>query len=261
MNDIKGSVQRQFGPVAAAYSVSAVHAKGADLIEMVNAAKLSGYERILDAGCGAGHTALNFAPYVAEVVAVDFTEEMLAQGRRLATARNLDNIDFRPADVERLPFGNEEFDVVVSRYSAHHWPHPQLALHEFKRVLRPSGRLILSDIVSYDDYLLDTFLQAIELLRDPSHVRDHSVGQWLAMFDAASFAGELVYTWDVWLDFADWVARMATPPVHVDALRALLDKAPIEVRTALRIEADHSFTLQGGVLRGRIVGNAKDNGG
>jgi hypothetical protein len=81
------------------------------------------------------------------------------------------------------------------------------------------------------------------------------------MFDAAGFAGELVYTWDVWLNFADWVARMATPPVHVAALRALLDKAPVEVRTALRIEADHSFTLQGGVLRGRIVGNAKDNGG
>jgi ubiquinone/menaquinone biosynthesis C-methylase UbiE len=251
MNDIKGAVQRQFGQVAAAYSVSTVHAKGVDLAEMLNAAQLDGNERVLDAGCGAGHTALNFSPHVAEVVAVDFTEGMLAQGRYLATERNLRNIDFRLADVEQLPFANGEFDVVVSRLSAHHWPHPLLALREFKRVLRPGGRFILSDIVSYDEYSLDTFLQSIELLRDPSHVRDHSAEQWLAMFANAGFAGELVYTWDVWLNFADWVARMATPPVQVAALRALFDNAPAEVRTMLRIEADYSFTLQGGMLRGQ----------
>jgi SAM-dependent methyltransferase len=257
MNDIKGSVQHQFGQVASAYSVSTVHAKGVDLAEMVKAAQLAGNERVLDAGCGAGHTALNFAPYVASVAAVDFTESMLAQGRRLAMERNLDNIDFRLADVESLPFDNDEFDVIVSRYSAHHWPHPQRALREFKRVLRSGGRFILSDIVSYDDYSLDTFLQSIELLRDRSHVRDHSVKQWMAIFAGAGFAGELIYTWDVWLDFADWVARMATPAVHVSALQALLDNAPVEVRTILRIEADYSFTLQGGMLRGRNMDDAQ----
>lgn len=248
--DIKSAVRKQFNQVAAAYSVSSVHARGVDLPEMVAAAGLNGRERVLDAGCGTGHTALTFAPHVAEVVAVDFTEGMLAQGRKLAAERGLDNIDFRLGDVEALPFAEGEFDLVVSRYSAHHWPHPQRALAEFGRVLRPSGRLILADIVSYDDFTLDTFLQTLELLRDSSHVRDHTAAQWLTLCAEARFQAAVVFTWDVWLNFADWVARMATPALNVQMLRALFDGAPQEVRAAFKVEADHSFTLQGALIRG-----------
>jgi ubiquinone/menaquinone biosynthesis C-methylase UbiE len=251
MNDIKTAVQKQFGQVAAAYSVSAVHARGVDLPEMVKAAQLTGNEQVLDAGCGTGHTALTFAPHVAQVVAVDFTEGMLAQGRKLATERGLSNIDFRLGDVELLPFAAATFDVIVSRLSAHHWPHPQAALREFGRVLRPNGRLILSDVVSFDDFTLDTFVKAVELLRDPSHVRDHTAKQWLTMFADASFQAEVVFNWGIWLDFADWVARMATPALNVNMLKALLDGAPQEVRAALHVEDDHSFTLQGALMRGR----------
>jgi ubiquinone/menaquinone biosynthesis C-methylase UbiE len=249
---IKSAVQKQFQQVAANYTVSAVHARGVDLAELVTAAQLTGSERVLDAGCGTGHTALTLAPVAGEVIAVDLTEAMLAQGRRLAAERELTNVDFRLGDVEQLPFADGEFDLVVSRYSAHHWPHPQAALAEFRRVLRPQGRLILSDIVSFDDYALDTFVQTLELLRDPSHVRDHTVRQWLGYFAEAGFAAEVVYTWGLRLDFADWVARMATPPDHVAALRSLLAGAPADVRERLLVEADHSFTFPGALVHGQL---------
>jgi len=253
-NDIKRAVQNQFDPVAANYSTSTVHAKGVDLAEMVKAARLSGTERILDAGCGTGHTALTFAPHVAEVVAVDFTAAMLEQGRILAHARNLPNIDFRLGDVEQLPLADGEFDVVVSRYSAHHWPHPQRALHEFWRVLKPGGQFILSDVVSFDDFAADTFVQTIELLRDPSHVRDHTAAQWLAMLAAAGFQAEVVFTWDVALEFVAWVTRMATPPLNVQMLQTLFAGAPAEVRAALQIAPDNSFAFPGGLVRSVRVG-------
>lgn len=250
--DIKAAVQRQFNQVAANYSTSSVHAKGRDLEEMVSAVPLTGREQVLDAGCGTGHTALAFAPHVAQVVAVDFTEGMLAQGRQLAAERGLTNVEFRLGDVEKLPFAAGQFDLVVSRYSAHHWPHPRTALHEFKRALKPAGVFLLNDIVSFDDFTADTYLQAIELLRDPSHVRDHTVTQWSAMLTAAGFVDiTVVYSGHVWIDFAAWIARMATPTANAAVIRTLLDGAPKEVKTALQIEADHNFSFTGAVIRAR----------
>lgn len=248
--DIKAAVQSQFGDVAANYSTSAVHAKGADLDAMIQAANLAGSEIVLDAGAGTGHTALAFAPHTAHVTAVDFTQSMLDQGSQLAQERGLTNVEFQLGDVEALPFDDATFDLVVSRYSAHHWPHPQRALHEFRRVLKPSGSLLLNDIVSYDDFICDTYLQTIEVLRDPSHVRDHTVAQWLGMFAEAGFVnGEVVYQGDVWIDFASWIERMATPAANAQMIRTLFDGAPAEFRSVFKIEANHNFSFTGAVMR------------
>src|SRR5689334_2339222 len=97
--DVKASVQNQFGLSADNYATSAVHVGGPDLTAMVGAADLQGGERVLDVGCGAGHTALAFAQYAAEVVAVDLTLAMLTAARRLATERGVTNIKFERGDV------------------------------------------------------------------------------------------------------------------------------------------------------------------
>jgi ubiquinone/menaquinone biosynthesis C-methylase UbiE len=248
-NGVKASVRRQFTQVAAHYRNSPIHAQGSDLAEMVKAARLLGRERILDAGCGPGHTALAFAPFAAGVIALDLAEEMLAQGRSLAAQRGIVNVEFRRGDVERLPFGAAEFDLVISRYSAHHWPEPVAALREFRRVLRPQGTVLLADIVSWDDFIVDTHLQAFELLRDASHVRDHTVSAWFAMLERAGFEVELAHEWQVYIDFASWVERMATPDQAVAMLQTLLGRAPEEVQKALAIQADGSFTMQGALFR------------
>ena len=177
--ETKDSVQKQFAPVAANYATSVVHVAGPDLTAMLAAADARPDQRALDAGCGTGHTALAFAPQLAEVVALDLTEAMLAQGRKLARDRSITNVTFQRGDVERMPFPDASFDLVTSRYSAHHYPHPLAALREFMRVLKPGGTFLLVDVVSPELPAQDTFLNAIELLRDPSHVRDHTIEQWL----------------------------------------------------------------------------------
>lgn len=242
MTDLKTSVQQQFDRVAANYRTSAVHAAGEDLQAMVRLADLRGDERVLDAGCGAGHTAAAFAPYVAAVVAVDFTEAMLRQVELLAAERGLTNLTTRAGDVESLPFDDAEFDLVVSRYSAHHWPHPAQAMAEFRRVLKAGGRVILSDAVGFDDPTSDTYLNAIELLRDPSHVRDYTEAEWLGFFASAGFQAETAFRFRIQLEFENWTQRMATSDVNRAAIRSLYASAPAEVKAALAIsDAGHEF--------------------
>ncbi|HEX8035005.1 MAG TPA: class I SAM-dependent methyltransferase [Ktedonobacterales bacterium] len=249
--DVKETVRQQFDPVAGEYAVSVIHASGPDLTAMVGALPLRGDERVLDAGSGAGHSALAFAPYVAQVVALDLADAMLAQGRRLATERGIANVTFRRGDIEALDEPDGSFDVVTSRYSAHHYPHPRRALAEIARVLKPGGVFLLVDLIASADPAPDTVLNAIELLRDPSHVRDHTREQWLGMLHAAKLVGEVAGTWPLHMQFDSWVARMRTPLDQVMAIRKAIDQAPREVREAVAIEPDYSFTVEVALIIGR----------
>jgi ubiquinone/menaquinone biosynthesis C-methylase UbiE len=243
MTTIQDSVERQFSQVAANYAVSAVHRGGQDLQAMLAAVALQGTEVVLDAGSGTGYTALAFAPHVREVVAYDLTEAMLAQGQRLANERGIGNIRFERGDVTSLPFADASFDLVTSRYSAHHYPQPQAALAEFARVLRPQGRLLLVDVVAPDAPVSDTFLNAVELLRDPSHVRDHRIGEWVAMAEAAGLQATHAGTWMIPLEFGNWTERMQTPIPAQEQIKWLFGLAPAEVRRDLGIQPDHSFSI------------------
>lgn len=247
---IHDSVQRQFGAVAAAYAASAVHAAGPDLVALAAAAAASGAARALDIACGAGHTALAIAAHVAEVTALDLTEAMLEQARRLAEERGIANITFQLGAAEQLPFADGSFDLVTSRYAAHHFPRPAAVLHEIARVLRPGGIFLLADVVALPEPLLDTHLNAIELLRDPSHVRDHTVEEWRHMCAATGLQAETLGEWPLRLNFDAWIARMRTPPQFAASIRAIFDGAPAEVRAAMAIESDYSFSIPTALIRG-----------
>jgi len=251
--DVRESVQRQFAPVAERYATSAVHAGGPDLAAMLDAMALHGTERVLDAGCGPGHTALAFAPRVAAVVGVDLTEEMLDQARRLAAGHDIANVTFEHGDVEALAFPDASFDLATSRFSAHHYPHPRQAMRELARVLRPEGALLLVDTVAPEDAAQDEFLNRIETLRDPSHVRDHTVAQWHEMLSDIGFVVTTRQTWPLRLDFASWVTRMATPAAAVREIERMLDAAPRGIRERFAIESDHSFSIPVALLQATLT--------
>ena len=254
--DVKAHVQRQFAEVAANYRTSKVHAAGADLDLLVAVSNPQPDSLVLDAGCGAGHTGLALAVRGGLVCACDFTRAMLDQVEALAGERGLDNLALQQADVEQLPYPAARFDIVATRYSAHHWQHPERALAEFRRVLKPGGIFVISDIMASEDFAQDTFLQTIELLRDPSHVRDYRASEWLAMLGTAGFVAEVLDRFALGLHFATWAQRMRTPRSNRDMIKSLFAGASTDIRRDFGLPAqidgdDFSFTIPGAVIRGR----------
>ena len=244
------TVHSQFDPQAEASRHSAVHAAGPDLdyARTLVASTVARPERALDLGCGAGHLSFALAPYVGHLLALDPSPNMLAAVVRGAQERGLRGIDVQAGSAQSLPYRDGTFSLVCTRYSAHHWGRLEDALREAARVLRPGGHALIIDVIAPDSALADTHLQALELLRDVSHVRNRSVREWRELLGAAGLLEKCCRQWPLRIEFAPWIARMRTPATHVAAIRSLQAGAPREVREALAIETDGSFMLQTGLF-------------
>jgi SAM-dependent methyltransferase len=234
-------VEAQFGPRAKAYVESAVHSQGADLEVIGTLAQNA--ELALDMGAGGGHVSYALARHARQVIASDLSSEMLAAVARTAREKGLGNIETVEAPAEHLPFEDETFDFVASRFSAHHWRDFDAGLREARRTLKRGGRAAFVDVYAPGQALFDTHLQAIELLRDHSHVRDYTSAQWLDTLGRSGFAVEACRTWRLRMDFPVWIARMQTPQDNVKAIRALQIAASAETKAHFAIEPDGSFSL------------------
>ena len=130
-----------------------------------------------------------------------------------ASRRSLDNIDTVRGAAEALDFASARFDAVVSRYSAHHWQTPGQRCQGSPP--RPEGRrplAIFIDVIAPEQTLHDTWLQSVELLRDPSHVRDMTLSEWKQVIEAAGMAIEETVVGRLRLAFDPWIERLKTPP-------------------------------------------------
>jgi ubiquinone/menaquinone biosynthesis C-methylase UbiE len=237
------SISQSFGPRAEAYLKSSVHSTGPDLDTLRTAAAAIEHPVVLDLGCGAGHASFAIAPFAQKVVAYDLTESMLEVVAGEAQERRLANIQTQQGSVESLPFVAGEFDWVISRYSAHHWKDVNQALKEIRRVLKPGGQVCFMDVAGGPEPLLDTHLQALELLRDPSHVRNYTPAEWLARFHQCRFDAKISRTWRIPIEFSAWITRIGASADRVAAIRSLWESAPAEVRTYFSLKNDLSFEL------------------
>lgn len=192
MSSVEDRARRVFGERAAYYTTSAVHSDSAVLARVVALAAPGPAARVLDVATGTGHTAFALAPHARSVVGVDITPEMLAEALVLRARRGATSVLFCLADAHDLPFGDASFDVVTCRRSAHHFSDVQRALGEICRVLAPGGRLVVDDRSVPEDDFVDATMNRLDLLHDPSHVREYRPSEWRRMLAAAGLRVEAV---------------------------------------------------------------------
>ncbi|MBI4279209.1 MAG: methyltransferase domain-containing protein [Armatimonadetes bacterium] len=227
MQDHRRLIQERFGKQAAAYAGSHKLQKASFFEALMEDAAPSARDRALDVACGPGRLALLLARRAGLVVGLDLTPEMIGLAEAARQKEGLHNVIFMTGDGQALSFPDGAFDLVCTTASFHHFPDPRPILAEMVRVTRPGGRVAVADWVSDPDPARAERHNAIERLRDPSHVHMFAVDRLQEILEAAGLrvlswsAGELERELGEWLAIAG-----ASPQVGAKVRQALLDTVP-----------------------------------
>ncbi|HEY3847375.1 MAG TPA: class I SAM-dependent methyltransferase [Acetobacteraceae bacterium] len=214
-------IQEEFTRQASHFATAAA-VTHPDLVQrFVDAVPADNAAIILDVACGPGIITAALALRAREVIAFDLTQEMLTKARQRCAEAGQNNVTFRKGSATELPFPDASFDAVVTRLSIHHFQAPAGPVAEMARVLKPGGTLVVADVVSSEAPEESTLHNAIEILRDPSHVRMLPASELAALIEGAGLTIGTHTTWDETREFEEW-ARIVDDPERVAPLRTVV---------------------------------------
>ncbi|MCB4808942.1 methyltransferase domain-containing protein [Tamlana sp. 62-3] len=172
------NIVEQFSKQANSYTAITSHSDALEkLISITSASK---NDHVLDIACGSGIVSCEFAKYSNYVTGIDMTQGMIDEAKKLQTKLNLENITWQIGDVEHLPYDDNSFSIVVSRFGFHHFLNPLKVLSEMKRVCKPNGIIMVVD-VSLPDSKIEKYNE-MEKNRDCSHVAALSLTDFSRLF-------------------------------------------------------------------------------
>ncbi len=194
---------------------------------------------VLDVATGTGYTALGFAPLVNKIVAADISSGMLAQARRNAYLRSINNIRFCETTAETMPFMDRSFSLVTCRIAAHHFVSIPEFLSESYRVLRDGGRLLLADTAVPDEDEASDWQNRLELVRDPSHIGNLSEQQWRKHLLSEGFEihSLSILQAAVPIEVRDWMVKAGCNEEQKQNVLGMLATAPKSAVDHFRIHA------------------------
>jgi ubiquinone/menaquinone biosynthesis C-methylase UbiE len=180
-------------------------------------------DTVLDVACGPGLLVCAFAKMVRHATGIDLTPAMLEQARELQRQQGLRNITWQQGDVLPLPYADGAFSIVSARFAFHHFLDPLAALKEMTRVCQAGGRIVVADSAP-DREKADAF-NAVERLRDPSHVRAMPVEELREMFRSAGLQDPRIATYRLEGELEDLLRRSFPNEGDADRIREMFERS------------------------------------
>lgn len=222
MSDHLMRVQTEFSRQAETMSAAAIFTNEQVLARIQGAAALTSHMRVLDVACGPGIVSQALAHNARNIVAYDITPTMLIRARQRCVDAGLTNVHPALGQAEILPFGDDTFDVVVTRSAIHHFPDPATVIAEMARVTQPSGHLVIVDVVASENAEEATLHNALETIRDPSHARMLPQREILYHLEEAGIEIETTLAWTHQREFDEWL-QITNAPERIAPLRVIMN--------------------------------------
>jgi len=207
----------------------------------------------VDVATGAGHALRAACSFSGFGIALDLTAEMLQVARGHFQGAGLFNIKYIQSDAQMLPLAQSSISLLTCRIAPHHFPSIPGFLDEVSRVLEPDGRCVIIDSVAPEEAGSDRFINEIEQLRDPSHVRSHTLNKWLDFFEKAGLEAMSVELFERDHPFGEWAARTGLDEEGVRSLETKFLSAPSDIREKFNVQVDDegrmtSYTDEKGIF-------------
>jgi ubiquinone/menaquinone biosynthesis C-methylase UbiE len=234
----RGLILDQFTRQAQLFSTAAPITSDSALRMIVEAARPGPDDTMLDVACGGGLVVCAFAPRVKQATGFDVTPAMLEQAKKLAAEKGLTNVAWRQGDATALPYADASFTVVTTRFSFHHFPDPLAVLREMVRVCAPGGRVLVIDSYASEDQAKAVEFNRLELLRDPSHVRNLALSELQRLFDAAGLPAPQTAFYELRDSVANLLARSFPNPGDDAKIVAMFRASAADDRLGIPIRLD-----------------------
>lgn len=183
---------------------------------LIESADIGPESDVLDVACGPGLVACQVARIARHVTGVDLTPAMIDQARQRQQELELKNLSWTVGDAQPLPFDENHFDRVITRYSFHHFSDPASAFAELVRVCRPEGRVAVCDVFTTSAEQAELYDQ-LERYRDSSHTHALRDDEFESLFTPLSDVRRTYYQYPVMVD--ELLSRSFPEPGGAEAFR------------------------------------------